>query len=104
MTRLGCVLVAAALATGCGDDGGSVTVVDDVPAALINPIDVWAFSPTDAWFLDGSSTIHRYDGTSWSTLATPSTGGLSCIYALSPNDVRSGARAPPTSTRSARST
>lgn len=77
------------LACGVAACGGndSLDPVSGVPAALINPIKVWAFSPTDVWFLDGSSTVHRYDGSAWSTLATPSTGGLACIYAVSANDV-----------------
>jgi hypothetical protein len=50
-------------------------------------IDVWAFSSTDVWVLDGGPAVHRFDGSTWSLLSTPSTGGLSCIFALSASDV-----------------
>lgn len=80
------MVVAAALVAACGgDDGnGGLATVSGGPA---NPYRVWAFSETDVWILDGTSTVHRYDGSTWSTLATPSTGGLACIYALSATDV-----------------
>ena len=83
--RLTCLLFACSLAACGGDEG--IDPVGDVPSALINPIKVWAFSATDVWFLDGGPTVHRFDGSTWSTLATPSTGGLACIYALSASDV-----------------
>jgi hypothetical protein len=49
-------------------------------------IDVWAFSTTNVWFLDGGPAVHRFDGASWSVMETPSTGGLGCIFALSASD------------------
>jgi hypothetical protein len=80
----------AALFCACGgdDDGASDEwgPVSGAPA-LLAVTDVWAFSPTDVWFLDGSATVHRYDGAAWATLETPATGGLACIFALSPSDV-----------------
>lgn len=78
-----------ALAACGGDDdapSGGFEAVEGVPA-LYSVIDVWAFSSTDVWFLDGSAVVHRFDGAAWSTLETPSTGGLGCIFALSPDDV-----------------
>lgn len=69
----------------CGSDDGAFVPVDDLPTGLINPIDVWSFGPTDAWFLDGSATIHRFDGSTWSTLTAPAP--VNCIYALSASDV-----------------
>jgi len=86
MTRVSCVLVAALAACG-GDDGGGASPIDGVPSTLINPYKVWAFSPTNVWILDGTATVHRFDGSEWSQLMTPSTGGLACIYALSETDV-----------------
>src|SRR5690242_12886154 len=81
-------VVAAALAAGCGgDDDSGASPIGGVPATLVNPFKVWAFSETDIWFLDGTATIHRFDGSNWSQLMTPSTGGLACIYALSETDV-----------------
>lgn len=84
--RIAGLLVACVLAGACGDDGG-LSTVPDVPATLITPYRVWAFATDDVWILDGTSTIHRFDGATWSTLTTPSTSGLSCIYALSQSDV-----------------
>lgn len=80
--------VGALVACG-GDDDAPTGGFEPVPGApaLLAVIDVWAFSASDVWFLDGSATVHRYDGASWSTLETPSTGGLGCIFALSPSDV-----------------
>jgi len=80
--------VGALAACGGDDDAptGGFEAVSDAPS-LLAVIDVWAFSSTDVWFLDGSATVQRYDGASWSTLETPSTGGLGCIFALSPSDV-----------------
>ena len=49
-------------------------------------IDVWAFSTSDVWVLDGGPSVHRFDGASWSVMETPSTGGLRCIFALSASD------------------
>ncbi len=48
---------------------------------------MWAFSPTDVWVIDGSSSIQRYDGEGWSVLDSGSNGGLLCIFALSPTEV-----------------
>src|SRR5262245_25417565 len=79
-------LVGAAAACG-GDGGGGFAPLTGVPAALGSPLDVWAFSPTNVWIVDGSTMVHRFDGTSWSTLATPAKGGLTCIFALSQSDV-----------------
>ncbi len=70
----------------CGDAGDDWRSVSGAPS-LLSVIDVWAFSTTDVWFLDGGPTVHRYDGSSWSTLETPSTGGLGCIFALSQSEV-----------------
>lgn len=77
-----------ALAACGGDDepSGGFEPVAGAPA-LLAVTDVWAFSASDVWFLDGGATIHRFDGASWSTLETPSAGGLGCIFALSPSQV-----------------
>ncbi len=68
-----------------GDDWHGKTVPSSSEFATVN--DVWAFSDTDVWFLDGTSTVQRYDGSNFTSLETPSTGGLGCIYALSISDV-----------------
>jgi hypothetical protein len=73
-------------ACGGGDSLGGFSPVTDVPG-LTGATHVWAFSPTNVWVLDGSANVHRFDGKTWSTLATPSTGGLGCIYALSATQV-----------------
>ena len=91
--RIGGLLVCAACLAACGSDGdgegadtGGWSPAPRAPA-LTALLDVWAFSTTDVWFLDGGSTIHRFDGENWSVIETPSTGGLSCIFALSDSDV-----------------
>lgn len=81
----------AALSAACGGDDdsglpGGWTELTDLPD-MSAPTDVWVFSETDVWVLDEGSAVHRYDGTSWSTLETPSTAALGCIFALSPTDV-----------------
>jgi hypothetical protein len=72
---------------GCGGSGagGDWVAVSGGPTASTF-LDVWAFSPGDVWFVDGGPDVHRYDGASFSTLATPA-GGLSCIFALSASDI-----------------
>jgi len=90
--RMGWLLACSAFLAACGtdDDGGAGDAEGWGPApgapALRAVLDVWAFSTTDVWFLDGGPSVHRFDGQSWATLETPSTG-LSCIFALSPSDV-----------------
>jgi hypothetical protein len=79
--------VALALAACGGDDAGDDWGPVDGAPELLSVIDLWAFSPTEVWFLDGSATVHIHDGSDWSTLETPSTGGLGCIFALSRTDV-----------------
>lgn len=83
---LACVLIVGLLAA-CGGGAGSDWNRPSGAPQLMAVTDVWAFSETDVWFLDGTSTVHRFDGQSWTTLETPSTGGLGCIHALSANDV-----------------
>jgi hypothetical protein len=75
-----CVLAA------CGSAADDWKTPSGAPQLMVVN-DVWAFSETDVWFLDGSSTVQRFDGQSWSTLATPSMGGLGCIYAVSATEV-----------------
>lgn len=82
---------ACLVACGGGSSGGDVGSGGWNPApgapALTSVVDVWAFSSTDVWFVDGSATIHRFDGANWTTLDTPATGGVSCIFALSAAEV-----------------
>ena len=90
--RIGWLFPCIACLTACGsDDDAAGDTGGWVPApgapALMAVIDVWAFSTTDVWFLDGGPAVQRFDGESWSAMDTPSTGGLSCIFALSPSDV-----------------
>jgi hypothetical protein len=87
--RIGWLLACTACLTACGGDDGDTGGWSPAPGApaLTSAIDVWAFSTTDVWILDGGPAVHRFDGQSWSTLETPSTGGLSCIFALSASDV-----------------
>ena len=80
------LLALLVLVSACGAPG------DDwkrksTPSSLTQVTDVWAFSDTDVWFLDGSSTVQRYDGSNFTALETPSTGGLGCIFALSATEV-----------------
>jgi len=75
--------VLAALLGACGDDG--LSSPPDIPATLINPYRVWAFSTNNVWILDGSATIHVFDGAGWSQLAAPTP--VNCIYALGASDV-----------------
>ncbi len=79
-------IVIAALSAACGSGDGGFSPIAHGPA-LTNATRVWAFSLTNVWVLDGTATVHRYDGTTWSELATPSTGGLGCIFALSATQV-----------------
>jgi hypothetical protein len=81
-SRLASAVVLGLCACG-GDAWGPVSGAPSMTVAT----DVWAFSATDVWVLDGGSTVYRYDGAEWSTMETPSTGGLGCIFALSPSDV-----------------
>lgn len=72
---------------GCGNSvGGGFTTPGSAPM-LSNPTHVWDFAPDDVWILDGTSTIHRFDGANWSTLTAPTMNGLGCIFALSNKDV-----------------
>ena len=74
------------LAIGCGgDNNGGWNTAAGAPS-LMNALRVWAFSPTNVWVLDGTANIHVFDGKAWSELATPSTDGLTCVYALSETD------------------
>ena len=75
------------LAIACGDGTGSGWRPAEGAPNLLAAMDVWAFSPTDVWVVDGSSTIQRYDGDGWSTLSSESDAGLLCIFALSPTEV-----------------
>jgi hypothetical protein len=81
-----------ALAAACGgDDGGGggtggFTPITNGPS-ITNPTHVWAFAPDDVWILDGTPAVQRFDGSAWTAFPTPSTTGLSCIYALSASDV-----------------
>lgn len=79
--------VGLVLVTACG--GGAGDDWKPAPGApdLMSVIDVWAFSQTDVWFIDGSATVQRYVGDSWSTLDSGSGGRLLCIFALSPTEV-----------------
>jgi hypothetical protein len=81
------VLIGLALVTACGGGAGDDwSPVSDAPD-LMSVIDVWAFSASDVWFIDGSATVQRYDGEGWSTLDSGSPGGLLCVFALSPTEV-----------------
>src|SRR5579872_4655720 len=86
MGKLRALIVATAACAGCGVGNGGFDPIAGAPM-LQTATRVWAFSPTNVWVLDGSATVHRYDGQTWSTLTTPSTGGLGCIYALSATQV-----------------
>ncbi|MGB8330914.1 MAG: hypothetical protein WCE62_12375, partial [Polyangiales bacterium] len=81
------LLISLVFVTACGDAAGD----DWKPASgapdLMSVIDVWAFSQTDVWFIDGSATVQRYDGAGWTTLESGSSGGLLCIFALSSTEV-----------------
>jgi hypothetical protein len=87
MHRLALPAALASLLFACGGDAGDDWSPASGAPALLAVSDVWAFSPTDVWFLDGTNTVHRHDGQSWTTLDTPSTSGLGCIYALSATEV-----------------
>jgi hypothetical protein len=76
---------ALVLASACGGAGDDWHEVANTPHNF-GMLDVWAFSATDVWFVDGGSRVHRFDGQAWSTLDTPGSG-LSCIFALSASDV-----------------
>ncbi len=70
------VLVSSLIACNGGGGWGQVSAASE----LMFVTDVWAFSETDVWFVGNGSAAHRYDGKNWSTLATPSTQGLGCIF------------------------
>ena len=74
-------------AIACGDATGSDWKPAQGTPNLFAAIDVWAFSPTDVWVVDGSTTIQRYDGERWSTMDTGGSAGLLCIFAVSPTEV-----------------
>lgn len=78
-------LILACAACGGGNSGG-FSKIHDAPA-IMNPTRVWAFAADDVWILDGTATVQRFDGAAWTPFATPSTSGLSCIFALSPTEV-----------------
>ena len=67
----------------CGDDWNKLAGVPE----SYGFVDVWAFSEESVWFVDGGAVVHRYDGDEFSTLETPSLGGLLCLYALSATEV-----------------
>jgi len=71
----------------CGDATGSDWKQANGAPNLLSAIDVWAFSQTDVWVIDGSSTIQRYDGDRWSALSSGSDAGVRCIFALSATEV-----------------
>jgi hypothetical protein len=54
---IGLVLVIA-----CGGGAGSDWNPVSGAPNLLSAIDVWAFSPTDVWVIDGSATVQRFDG------------------------------------------
>jgi hypothetical protein len=86
--RFALLLVGAAGMLGaCGGDAGDDWHHRSDAPQMISVYDVWAFSETDVWFVDGTPTVHRFDGQSWSTLETPTLGGVVCIFALSETDV-----------------
>jgi hypothetical protein len=89
--RIGWLLACITCLAACGGNGNEGDAGGWSPApgapALTAVIDLWAFSTTDVWFLDGGPKVHRFDGANWSVIETPSTGGLSCIFALSASDV-----------------
>lgn len=76
----------ALLLAACGGSSSPWGGAPDMPA-LTSPLDVWAFSDTDVWVVDGSPMVHRFDGTTWTALPTPA-AGLTCIFAISASDVR----------------
>ena len=84
MGTKGALLVLSGMLCACGGDDWSS--VSGAPTSFVVN-DVWAFSDTDVWFIDGGPNVHRYDGDGWSMLETPSTGGLGCIFALSASEV-----------------
>ena len=67
----GLLVVLSGIMCACGGDGWNS--VPGTPSSFAFS-DVWAFSETDVWFVDGGPDVHRYDGDDWSTLETPSTG------------------------------
>jgi hypothetical protein len=90
--RFGGLLACAACSVACGGngegdagDGAGWSAAPGAPA-LMAAVDVWAFSTTEVWVLDGGPNVHRFDGETWSVLETPA-AGLSCIFALSVSDV-----------------
>ena len=78
-------LAFAAMLPACGGEAEFQPVSQ--ASSFLTLIDVWAFSETDVWFIDGGPTVQRFDGDSFSTLETPALGAVSCIFALSPSDV-----------------
>ena len=74
---------------GCSDavDDWNRKTPETSVTSLTSVSDVWAFSDADVWLLDGTSTVQRYDGTSFVPFETPSTSGLGCIFALSASEV-----------------
>lgn len=73
---------------GCGG-GAAADAWQPAPGTpdILAATDLWVFSETDVWVLDGGPAVHRFDGSTWSTLATPATGGLGCIFARSATEV-----------------
>ncbi len=82
--RSWCV-IAGALAA-CGGSSSGWSQIHDGPA-ITTPARVWAFAPDNVWVLDGSPTVQRFDGSTWTALQTPAMSGLGCIFALSATDV-----------------
>ena len=87
MTGTRAILGALLLLLGCGSDAGDDWGRVSSTPSVTSFVDLWVFADDDIWLLDGSSTVHRYDGEAFTTLDTPSTGGLGCIFALSPTQV-----------------
>jgi hypothetical protein len=66
--------------------GGGATTLNLAPDLR----DVWAATATAAWAVGELGSIYRWNGTSWSRDATPTTATLHAVWAAGPGDAFAG--------------
>ncbi len=80
------LLASSAGAPGCsgGEPAGGGWHPYDVPGAM-GVTAVWSFAPDDVWA--GSQIVVHFDGTAWTTVATPTVGFVADFWGFAPDDL-----------------